>query len=105
MRDRARYSAVLKAALALSAIGIAADLAGGAAALAGSVKAYTVSEYFFSLLSLLWLAKAAGTVYDTASPRAVAAALTAMLGSAAFLFLLFNLRLLPPELFQVLLLI
>ncbi len=104
-RDRKRYSAVLKAMLALSAISITGDLAGGTAALAGSVRGYTVSEYFFSLLSLIWLAKAAGTVYAAARPRAAAAAALAILGSAAFLFLLFNLRLLPPELFQVLLLV
>ncbi len=102
LRDKKRYSALLKSLLALSAISALAELAGGAAALAGSVKAYTASEYFFSLLSLLWLVKAAAAICDTARPRAAVAAVLAMLGSAAFLFLLSSLRLLPPELFQVL---
>ncbi len=104
-RDKKRYPVILKAVLALGAVSILADLAGGAAALAGSVKVYTASEYFFSLVSLIWLAKASAAVYDSGFPKAVSAAVLAMLGSSAFLFLLFNLRLLPPELFQVLLLI
>jgi drug/metabolite transporter superfamily protein YnfA len=104
LRNKKTYSAALKAVLALAAITILADLAGGAAALAGSVKVYAASAYFFSLASLIWLAKAAAAIYDTSRPRAMAAAVLAVLGSAAFLFLLFNLRLLPPGVFQVLML-
>jgi hypothetical protein len=104
LRDKKTFSAALKAVLALAAISIAADLAGGAAALAGSVKVYSVSAYFFSLISLIWLAKAAAVIFDASRPRAMAATVLAVLGSAAFLFLLFNLRLLPPEIFQVLML-
>jgi len=105
LRDKKRFSAALKAMMALSAVSLLSDLAGGAAALAGSVKGYAASEYFFSLVSLIWLAKAAAAVYDTARPKAAAAAVLAMLGSAAFLFLLFNLRLLPADIFSVLLLV
>lgn len=103
-RDVKRYSAALKALLAISVISLAADLAGGAAAYAGSIKVYSATAYFFSFLSLVWLAKAAAAVYDAALPRAAAAAVLAVLGSAAFLFLLYNLRLLPEALFQVMLL-
>lgn len=103
-QDKQRYAAALKALLALSAISIIADLAGGAAALAGSIKFYTASAYVFSILSLIWLAKAVSAIYGIAAARAAAAAVLAILGSAAFLFLLHNLRLLPPELFQVLML-
>lgn len=104
LKDGKRYSAALKALLAISALSLAADLAGGAAAYAGSIKVYAATAYFFSFLSLVWLAKAAAAVYDAALPRAAAAAVLAVLGSAAFLFLLYNLRLLPEELFQVMLL-
>ena len=104
LRDRDRYSAILKAMLSISALSLAADLAGGAAALAGSIKAYAATAYFFSFLSLIWLSKAAAAVYDSATPRAASAAVLAALCATAFLFLLHNLRVLPPELFQVLLL-
>ena len=104
LRDRGRYSAILKAMLSISALSLAADLAGGAAALAGSIKAYAATAYFFSFLSLIWLSKAAAAVYDSATPRAASAAVLAALCATAFLFLLHNLRVLPPELFQVLLL-
>lgn len=104
LRDRKRYSSILKAMLSISALSLAADLAGGAAALAGSVGVYTATAYFFSFLSLIWLSKAAAAVYDSAIPRAANATVLAALGSMAFLFLLHNLRLLPPEVFQVLLL-
>ncbi|MDP2865375.1 MAG: hypothetical protein Q8O90_03945 [Elusimicrobiota bacterium] len=105
LRDKKRCAAMLKALLALSAISLLSELAGGIAALSGSVKGYTASEYFFSLLSLVWLAKAAGAVYGTSRPRAVSAAVLAILGSVAFLLLLSNLRLLPPDIFAVLLLV
>ncbi len=104
LRDRRRYSAILKAMLSLSAVNIVSGLAGGAAALAGSVSGYTASEYFFSFLSLVWLSWAAAQIFDTARPRAANAAVLAILAGAAFIFLLFNLHLLPQELFQVLLL-
>lgn len=104
LRGKDRYAAILKAMFALSALSLAGDLSGGAAALAGSVRAYAASEYFISLLSLIWLAKAAAAVYGTAKPRAANAAVLAVLGAAAFLFLLHNLRILPEEIFQVLLL-
>lgn len=104
LRDRRRYAAILKAMLSLSAVNITADLAGGAAALAGSAGSYTASQYFFSFLSLIWLSRAAAAIYDAARPRAANAAVLAILASAAFIFLLFNLHLLPQELFQVLLL-
>jgi len=105
LRDKKRYSSALKSMLALSAISLLADGAGGAAALAGSVKGYAASQYLFSLLSLIWLAKAAAAVYGAASPRAFTAAVLAILGATAFLFLLFNLGLLPPDAFKVLLLV
>lgn len=105
LRDRERCAAMLKALFALSAITLLSDLAGGAAALAGSVKVYTASEYFFSLLSLVWLVKASTAVYGASRPRAVSAALLAIFGSVAFLLLLSNLPLLPPDVSTVLLLI
>lgn len=105
LRDKKRYASTLKAMLSLSAISLIADGAGGAAALAGSVRGYAASEYFFSLISLVWLAKAAAAVYGAATPRAFTAAVLAILGSAAFLFLLLNLGLLPPDVFKVLLLV
>jgi len=104
-RKKERFAAMLKAILALSVISVAAELAGGAAALAGSVETYTASSYLFSLFMLVWLAKAGAAVYDTAKPRAAGAAVLAILGSTAFLFLLLNLRLLPQEIFSVLLLV
>lgn len=103
-RDGKRCSAMLKVLFALCAISLLSDLAGGFAALAGSVKAYTASEYFFSLLSLLWLAKAAASVYDINRPRAVSAVVLAIFGSVAFLLLLSNLRFLPPDISAALLL-
>ncbi|MBI4350631.1 MAG: hypothetical protein HY550_04265 [Elusimicrobia bacterium] len=103
LRDKDRYAALLKAMLAVSALSLAGELAGGLAALTGSSGLYTASAYFFSLLSLIWLAKAAAAVFSAAGPRAANAAVLAILASAAFLFLLHNLRLLPPDVFQVLL--
>lgn len=105
LRDKKRCAAMLKALFALSAINLLSDLTGGIAALSGSVKGYTASEYFFSLLSLIWLAKAAAAVYDTSRPRAVSAAVLAILSSVAFLLLLSSLRLLSPDIFKVLLLV
>lgn len=104
LRGKDRYPAALKAMFALSAVSLAGDLAGGAAALAGSVKIYAASEYFFSFLSLIWLSKAVGAVYEADNPRAANATVLAILAATAFLFLLNNLRVLPPEIFQVLLL-
>lgn len=105
MRDKKRCAAMLKALLALSVISLLSELPGALAALAGSVKGYTASEYFFSLLSLVWLAKAAAAVYDISRPRAVSASILAIFGSVAFLLLLSNLRLLSPDISAVLLLI
>ncbi|OIN99909.1 MAG: hypothetical protein AUJ51_11460 [Elusimicrobia bacterium CG1_02_56_21] len=105
LRDKRRFAAILKAMLSLGAISIISDLAGSAAALAGSVKAYAALEYFFALVSLVWLGKATAAVYDTTMPRAATSAVLAILGSAAFLFLLFNLRLLPEEIFNILVLV
>lgn len=104
LRDRRRYSALLKAALAISAVTLAADLAAGAAALAGSTAAYTACEYFFSLFSLVWLVKALAAVYGLPGARGAAAAVLAMLGSAAFAFSLYSMGLLPQELFQAVML-
>lgn len=100
--DSKRYPAVLKSFLALSVLALACSLAAGAAALAGSVKAYTGIEYFFSLLSLYWLAKAVAAVYGAARARAAAAAVLAICAGLAFLFLAYNLGLIPKEIFQAL---
>jgi len=104
-RDRAFFPALLKALLALSALSLAGDLAGALAALAGSERAYAGVQYFFALLSLLWLAKAAGAIYAVSGARAMTAAVLALLGAMAALFLAFNLGLLHQDVFQVLLLL
>ncbi|PKM96772.1 MAG: hypothetical protein CVU79_11705 [Elusimicrobia bacterium HGW-Elusimicrobia-3] len=104
-RDRSLFPSLLKALLALSALSLAGDLAGGLAALAGSQRAYAGVQYFFALVSLLWLAKAAAAVYAMSGARAMTAAVLALLGAMAALFLAFNLGLLPQDVFQVLLLL
>lgn len=101
---REKYPAMLKTLLSLSVITLSGDICGGAAALAGSVPAYTAAQYFFSLLSLIWLAKAVSVIAAESLARAASAAVLALLAGAAFLFLLLNLGLMPPELFQVLML-
>ncbi|OGR66924.1 MAG: hypothetical protein A2X30_11570 [Elusimicrobia bacterium GWB2_63_16] len=104
-RDRAIFPALLKALLALSALSLAGDLAGALAALAASERAYAGAQYFFAIVSLLWLAKAVAAVYSTGGARAMTAAVLALLGGMAALFLAFNLGLLPQDVFQVLLLL
>jgi len=104
-RDRALFPALLKALLALSVLSLAGDLAGGLTALAGSPRAYAGVQYFFALVSLLWLAKAVGAVCSITGARAMTAAVLALLGAMAALFLAFNLGLLPQDAFQVLLLL
>jgi hypothetical protein len=104
-RDRELFPSLLKALLALSVLSLAGDLAGGLAALAGSQRAYAGVQYFFALVSLLWLAKAAGAVYSITGARAMTAAVLALLGAMAALFLAFNLGLLSQDVFQVLLLL
>lgn len=104
-RDRSRFPSLLKALLALSVLSLAGDLAGALAALAGSGRAYAGTQYFFALVSLLWLAKAAAAVYSITGARAMTSAVLALLGAMAALFLAFNLGLLPQDVFQVLLLL
>lgn len=100
--DAIRYPAVLKSFLSLSVLALACSLTAGTAALAGSVKVYTGIEYFFSLLSLYWLTKAVTAIYGAAKARAAAAAVLAICAGLAFLFLVYNLGLIPKELFQAL---
>ncbi|MGD9641195.1 MAG: hypothetical protein AB7V08_00495 [Elusimicrobiales bacterium] len=104
-RDRALFASLLKALLALSALSLAGDLAGALAAMAGSPGAYAGVQYFFAIVSLLWLAKAAAAIYSVTGARAMAAAVLALLGVMAALFLTFNLGLLHQDVFQVLLLL
>lgn len=104
-RDRALFPALLKALLSLSVLSLAGDLAGGLSALYGSQRVYAGVQYFFALVSLLWLAKAAAAVYSVSGARAMSAAVLALLGAMAALFLAFNLGLLPQDVFQVLLLL
>ena len=100
--DWKRYPAVLKSFLALSVLALACSLTAGAAALAGSVRVYIGIEYFFSLLSLYWLAKAVSSVYGAPMARAASAAVLAICAGLAFLFLVYNLGLIPKEIFQAL---
>jgi hypothetical protein len=102
LSDGKRCAALLKSFLALSVLALACSLTAGTAALAGSVKIYTGIEYFFSLLSLYWLAKAVNAVYGAAGARAAAAAVLAICSGLAFLFLVYNLGLIPKEIFQAL---
>ncbi|HCC48064.1 MAG TPA: hypothetical protein DEQ38_08135 [Elusimicrobia bacterium] len=102
---RQLFPRMLKGMLAVSALSLAASLPAGAAVLAGSVKVYTGVEYLFSILSLYWLAKAVSAVYGASKARAAAATVLALFGGLAFLFLVFNLGLLPPDIFEALLLV
>lgn len=95
---------LLKAFFAVSLFTVLADLAGGAAALAGSTGAYKASEYFFAFVSVAWLIKAACAVTGLSGARAFSALLPAMLGAAAFAFSLLTLGVIKPEVFQLLLL-
>lgn len=104
LSDRTRFLALLKSMLAVSALALAGALPAGAAALAGSVRGYTLAEYAFSLLSLYWLARAVTAVYGAARARAAAAVVLGILGGLAFLYLAFNLGLIPVEIFQALML-
>ena len=103
--DRKRFAALTRCLFAASALALAGDLCGGAAALAGSVRAYTASEYFFSVLALYWGTKAVSAVYGAPKARAAAAVALGALGGAAFLFLLRGAGLLPDGLFEALLLV
>lgn len=102
--DKEKFAALLKSLLSVSALALAGALPAGAAALAGSVKGYTLAEYVFSLLSLYWLARAVTAVYGAARARAAAAVVLGLLGGLAFLYLVFNLGLIPVEIFQALML-
>jgi hypothetical protein len=102
--NRLIFPLLLKGMLAVSALELAGSLPAGAAALAGSVKIYTGVEYLFSILSLYWLAKAVSVFYGADRARAAAATVLALFGGLAFLFLVFNLGLLPPDIFEALLL-
>lgn len=104
-RDNKLFPRMLKGMLAVSALSLAGSLPAGAAVLAGSIKVYTGVEYLFSILSLYWLAKAVAAVYGAPKARAAAATVLALLGGLAFLFLVFNLGLLPPDIFEALLLV
>lgn len=104
LTDRARAAAVLKSMLAVSALALAGALPAGAAALAGSAKGYAYIELAFSFLALYWLAKAVTAVYGSARARSSAAVVLGLFGGLAFLYLAHNLGLIPPEIFQVLML-
>ncbi|MDA8130190.1 MAG: hypothetical protein M0011_01670 [Elusimicrobia bacterium] len=103
--DRARFGALLKSLLAVSVFTLIAGLAGGLAALAGSVKVYTGIEYLAALLSLIWLGKAVAAVYQESTARAFSSAVLGLLGGMALLFLLYNLGFIPEDAFQALMLI
>lgn len=102
--DKKLFPRMLKGMLAVSALSLAGSLPAAAAVLAGSVKVYTGVEYLFSILSLYWMAKAVAAVYGASKARAAAATVLALFGGLAFLFLVFNLGLLPPDIFEALLL-
>lgn len=103
--DRKNFPALLKCLLSVSGLALAGDLCGAAAALAGSVRAYTAAEYLFAVLSLYWSAKAVAAVYGAAKARAAAAVVLGAFGAMAFLFLALNTGLLPEGLFEALLLV
>jgi len=100
--DAGRFAAVFKSMLAVSALSLACTLAAAPAAFAGLTKAYTGIELTFSILSLYWLARAVTAVYGAARARAAAAVVLGLLAGVAFLYLVFNLGLIPPEVFQAL---
>jgi hypothetical protein len=101
---RKTWLGLMQAFFAVSLFTILSDLAGGAAALAGSTGAYKVSEYFFAFISVAWLLKAACAMTGLSGARAFSALLPAMLGAAAFAFSLLTLGVIKPEVFQLLLL-
>ncbi len=103
--NKGLYLPLLKTALALSVITLAADAAGAAAVLAGSQTAFSALQYALAALALVYLVRACAALAGTTAARAAAAAVPAMLAGAAFLFSLSALGLLPPEIFQALLLI
>lgn len=103
--DKLRFAALARCLFAISALALAGDLCGGAAALAGSVPAYTGAEYLFSVLALYWGAKAVSAVYGATKARAAAAVVLGALGGAAFLFLVRGAGLLPDGVFEALLLV
>lgn len=101
---RREYPALLKAMLAVSLFTVLSNLAAGGAAAAGSPKAYLLAEYTFAFVSLAWLTKAAAAITGVTTARAFAAAVPALLGTAAFFFSLSALGLLGADTLQVLLL-
>lgn len=103
--DRKAFPALVKCLLSVSVLALAGDLCGAAAALAGSLRAYTAAEYVFAVLSLYWSAKAVSAVYGAAKARAAAAVVLGAFGAMAFLFLALNTRLLPAGFFEALLLV
>ena len=100
---RRMYPALLKALLAISLFTALSNLAGGAAAAAGSPEAYKWTTYLFAFIALAWLTKAAAAIADVTPARAFAAAVPALLGTAAFFFSLSALGAISPETFQALL--
>jgi len=104
LRDLQAYLRLVKAFLSLSVFSAAAALAGAAALLASAPGAYKAAEYFISFISLVWLIRAASAITGLSTPRALAAAVPALLGTAAFAFSLLALGLVGPEFFQLLLL-
>ncbi len=103
MRRAGIFSALLKAALAVSLIALAGEVAGGAAALAGWKGAYEFAEYFFSFMSLVWIVKACSACTGATVPKSFVAAVLAVLGAAGLCFLLFSLGLITEDVFQTLL--
>ena len=104
LRDPRAYLQLVKAFLSLSVFSAAAGLAGAAALLAGAPEVYKAAEYTFSLISIIWLIRAAAAVTGLSAARACAAAVPALLGAAAFSFSLLVLGLVGPGVFQLLLL-
>jgi hypothetical protein len=102
--DGDRFPAVFKSMLAISALALACTVAAAPAALAGSAKAYTAIELFFSVLSLYWLAKAVNAIYGAAKARAAAAVVLGLCCGLALLYLVFNLGLITEEVFHALML-
>lgn len=96
---------LLKAALALALLSIAAELCGAAAAAAASPDAYLAGQVVFALASLYYLGRAGALYFGTGTAKAAAAALAAMAAALAFFSSLGAVGLLSKDLAEALLLI
>jgi hypothetical protein len=95
---------LVQAALAVCLFSLASDAVTAIGVLADSTRLCVGAEYFFSLLSLVWLVKAAGAVTGLSAPRAFAALLPALLAAFAFAFSLLALGAISPKVFMALML-